>query len=107
MAAGTPPGQPIWRSALLVHLESSLRPGDRWYGLDYGFGDGECVLGKDAEIGGGAEENAHAFETFFVEDVVDVGGEIGADGLFLNGEFGGPFGYEGIDVRQAVVAGLD
>ena len=38
---------------------------------------------------------------------MDVGGEVGSDGGFGNGEFGGPFGDEGFDVLEAVVAGLD
>jgi hypothetical protein len=38
---------------------------------------------------------------------MDVGGEVGSDGGFGNGEFGGPFGDEGVDVLEAVVAGLD
>ena len=56
------------------------------------------VFGQDAEGGGGAEEDAHAFDAFFVEDVVDVGGEVGADGLFGDGELAGPLGDEGFDV---------
>jgi hypothetical protein len=38
---------------------------------------------------------------------MDVGGEVGSDGGFGNGEFCGPFGDEGVDVLEAVVAGLD
>jgi hypothetical protein len=53
------------------------------------------------------EEDPHAFEAFLVEGVMDVGGEVGSDGGFGNGEFGGPFGDEGVDVLEAVVAGLD
>jgi hypothetical protein len=47
----------------------------------------KLIFGQDAEGGGGAEEEAHAFNTFFVENVVDVGGEIAADGFFRDGEF--------------------
>ena len=38
---------------------------------------------------------------------MDVGGEVAAEGLFGDGKFGGPLGDEGVDVLEAVVAGLD
>ena len=69
--------------------------------------DGYGVFGEDAELGGGAEETCHAFKALFVEDVVNVGGEVGADGLFGDGKAVGPLGYQGIDVLEAVDAGLD
>ena len=70
-------------------------------------GDGDGVFGEDVERGGGAEEDALAFNAFFVEGVVNVGGEVGTDGLLGEGEFGGPLGDEGVHVLEAVVAGLD
>ena len=45
------------------------------------FGDGEGVGGEDLEFGGHAEENFHAFEALFVENVVDVGGQVCADSV--------------------------
>lgn len=52
------------------------------------------------------EEGFHAGDTFFVEDVVDVLGEVGADGGGGDGEASGPFVDEGVDVGEAVIAGL-
>ena len=54
-----------------------------------------------------AEEYSHGFEAFFVEDVVDVGGQVGADGLLGEGELAGPLGYERVHVFEAVIAGVD
>ena len=39
------------------------------------------VGGKCAGFGGHAEEAAHAFDALFIEDVVDVRSEVGANGL--------------------------
>ena len=47
---------------------------------------GRVVFWQDAERGGDAEEASHAFETFFVQHIVDVGGEVGVEGLFGDGE---------------------
>ena len=59
---------------------------------------GEAVLGKDAGFGGHAEEDSHGLNTLFVEDVVDVGGEVGTDGRLGNGDAVGPLCDEGLDV---------
>jgi len=70
-------------------------------------GGREVVCGEDAGFGGHAEEDAHAFDAFFVEDVVDVGGEIGANGLFGERELAGPVADKCVDVFEAVIAGAD
>lgn len=44
------------------------------------------VFREDAEFGGHAVETAHAFDAFIVEGVVDVGGQVGADGGFGDGK---------------------
>jgi hypothetical protein len=72
----------------------------------YGLGDGESVGGEDLEFGGGAEKNCHAFETLFIESVVDVCGEVCADSGFGDGEASRPLGCQGIDVLKAVDAGF-
>jgi len=71
------------------------------------LGSGEGVFRQCATLCGEAEEGAHGFKAFFVEGVVDVGGEVGADGLLGEGELAGPLGDEGVNVLEAVVAGLD
>ena len=69
--------------------------------------DGDVVLGKDAGFGGHAEEASHALDALLVEDVVDVGGEVGADGVFRERESAGPLDDKWVDVFDAVDAGLD
>ena len=61
---------------------------------------------QNAGFSSHAEEAAHAFDAFFIEVVVDVGGKVGADGGFWNGEFAGPFGSKSFNVLNAVDAGL-
>ena len=70
--------------------------------LSCGFAHGEAELRQNLGFGGQAEECLHAFDTFFVEDVVDVGGEIGADGLAGDGDAVGPLRYQRVDVLEAV-----
>lgn len=52
------------------------------------------------------EEGFHAGDAFRVQDVVDVLGEIGADGSGGDWQTGGPLGYEGVGIGEAVITGL-
>jgi len=81
------------------------RPGIRGQGALRG--KSEFVRWEDGECGGFAEEGFHAGDAIVVEDVMDVGGEVGADGGLGDGEAGGPLVDEGVKVGEAVVAGLD
>ena len=69
--------------------------------------NGEGVVGEDTGFGGYAEETAHAFDALFVEDIVNVVGEVGADGAFGDGESAGPLGGQSFNALEAVDAGLD
>ena len=64
--------------------------------------------GEDAALDGVAIEEAEAIETGFIQVVMDVGGEVWADGIFAEAEFrrpnSGDLGEAGWD--QAMVAGL-
>lgn len=61
---------------------------------------------QDAEAGGFAEEDSHSFDTFLIQVVVNVRGEIGANGFFWHRDAERPFGYERVDVLETVDAGL-
>lgn len=53
-----------------------------------------------------AIEELETGEAGLVEDVPDIFGEIGADGVARNSDAGGPFVGESIDVAEALVAGV-
>jgi hypothetical protein len=57
-------------------------------------------------FGGHADKYARAFNGLFVDGVVGVGDETGAEGPFGDGEFLRPFGDEGVDILETVEAGL-
>ena len=49
-------------------------------------------------------EEFQSGEAGFIERVVDVFGEVGADGVLAEGQAGAPLGDEGFDVGEAAVA---
>lgn len=67
----------------------------------------EIVGRQHAGFGGHAEEATHAFNALLVEDVVNVLGEVGADGLLGERELARPVLHERIDLLKAVIAGAD
>ena len=67
---------------------------------------GRGVGGENAEFSGHAEEAAHSLHALFVEDVVDVEGEIVGNDLLGDGKAVGPLDDEAVQIFVAVNAGL-
>ena len=63
------------------------------------------VLRQGADFRGHAEKEPHAFEALLVKHVMDVGFEIGANGVFRDRQPRGPLGGQGLDMFPAVIAG--
>ena len=99
-------------SVAVPSCEFAVEIGDAWLdGRAFLFAgelwSGEFVGGEDVAFGGEAEEAAHAFDALFVEDVMDVVGEVGADGLLGDGELARPVLDESLDVLETVIAGVN
>ena len=61
--------------------------------------------GQEAGFGGVAAEELDGGDAVGREGVVDVAGEVVADGLRWDGDARGPFGDKLVDVGEAVIAG--
>src|ERR1017187_1776860 len=89
---------------ILLALPAGRKVGlSRSHGLGYGY----AVFRQDAAFRGHVEKDSHGFNTFLIEDVVNIGCEVIADCVFGDGKLAGPLGRKRFDVLETVVAGLD
>jgi hypothetical protein len=89
-----------------MRIRRARKWGSRWAGFRIrGSGAGR-KWGKNISFGGVAAEEFDGGDALGDERVVDVAGEVVADGFGRDGDARRPFGDQRVDVREAVVAGL-